>query len=90
MEALPGAELISDGLAALHAGEESESALLVALAAPRLRGLGVDVPAGAEDGAAHRLYARLSERHEDPHSRYNALIRRVVSYAHAVESASSR
>ena len=41
---LPGYELVSEGLDDLAAGRESVSALLVAMAAPRLRALGIDVP----------------------------------------------
>jgi hypothetical protein len=43
---LPGHELIIEGLDALAEGRESESGLLVAMAAPRLRALGFDVPDG--------------------------------------------
>jgi hypothetical protein len=37
---LPGHEFVREGLADLEAGRKSESALLVAMAAPRLRRLG--------------------------------------------------
>jgi len=43
---LPGHELASEGLLDLAEGRESESALLVVMAAPRLRSLGFDVPEG--------------------------------------------
>ena len=45
---LPGYELVSVGLDDLAAGRETESALLVAMAAPRLRAVGIDVPQGGE------------------------------------------
>lgn len=86
---LPGHELVSAGLADLAAGRESESALLVAMAAPRLRALGYDVPSGQVERPSHRLYELLSDKHEDAHSRYNALIRRIVSFARAAEHACS-
>ena len=41
---LPGAELVEAGLADLVAGTETDEALLVSIAAPRLRALGFDVP----------------------------------------------
>lgn len=85
---LPGHELVSAGLADLMAGRESEASLLVAMAAPRLRALGFDVPAGGEGQPSHRLYALL-EREEGAHSRYNALVGRMVSFARAAEHASS-
>lgn len=86
---LPGHELVSEGLEDLAAGRESESALLLAMAAPRLRALGVDVPAGGGEQPSHRLYELLAETDEGPHSRYNALVARVVSFARAAEHASS-
>jgi hypothetical protein len=62
-------------------------ALLVSVGAPRLRRLGVDVPRAFPD-AEHRLYARLSEENPDAaHSRYNALVRRLVSFERAAECA---
>jgi hypothetical protein len=58
---LPGYELVSAGLDDLAAGKESESALSVAMAAPRLRAIGIDVPRGGEEQPSHRLYELLSE-----------------------------
>ena len=87
-ERLPGYELVSGGLADLTAGRESEASLMVTMAAPRLRALGIDVPPAAE-GASHRLYEILSERDGGAHSRYNALVARMVSFARAAERASA-
>ncbi len=86
---LPGYELVSAGLDDLAAGRESESALLVAMAAPRLRAIGIDVPRGGGERPAHRLYELLAESSEGAHSRYNALVARVVSFARAAEHASA-
>ncbi|MGD1056597.1 MAG: hypothetical protein ABR992_04205 [Solirubrobacteraceae bacterium] len=88
-ERLPGHELVSGGLADLAAGRESEASLVVTMAAPRLRSLGIDVPPAADTGAAHRLYELLSERDDGAHSRYNALVGRMVSFARAAERASA-
>ena len=85
---LPGADLIQAGLADLARGVESVPALLVSIGAPRLRRLGYEV-AGAMAEPEHRLYALLAA--EDPdsaHARYNALIRRLVSFERAAECAS--
>jgi hypothetical protein len=87
---LPGHDLVSDGLADLAAGRETEAGLLVAMAAPRLRALGIEVPSTDVEMPSHRLYELLSETDEDPHSRYNALVARMVSFAHAAERASTR
>jgi hypothetical protein len=60
--------------------------LLVSIGAPRLRQAGIEV---AEPLASpeHRLYARLAA--EDPdaaHGRYNALVRRLVSFERAADA----
>lgn len=85
----PGHELVSAGLADLAVDRESESGLLVAMAAPRLRALGFDVPEGGGERPSHRLYELLSEADPGAHSRYNALVARIVSFARAAEHASS-
>jgi hypothetical protein len=85
---LPGADLIEAGLADLARSVESVPALLVAVGAPRLRQLGVRVPEAPRD-PEHRLYALLArDDAESAHSRYNALIRRLVSYERALACAS--
>jgi hypothetical protein len=84
---LPGAELIESGLMDLARGIESVAALLVAIGAPRLRQLGIIVPDGPPQ-PEHRLYALLAQDNADnAHSRYNALVRRLVSYERAYASA---
>jgi hypothetical protein len=86
MKALPGGELIREGLDDLAAGRESAPALLVAVGAPRLRRLGLQIPSLPFDRAEHRLYELLARTHADSaHSRYNALIRRLVSFERACE-----
>ena len=85
-DALPGADLIAAGLADLRAGRETIEALLVAIGAPRLRNLGLDLPADLPADPEHRLYDLLARDDSDSaHSRYNAYIRRLVSYARAAE-----
>ncbi|MFN2567318.1 MAG: hypothetical protein ABR499_20165 [Gemmatimonadaceae bacterium] len=83
---LPGGELIEAGLDDLQRGQESVAALLVSIGGPRLRRLGYAIPDLFDDPEG-RLYALLAR--EDPdsaHSRYNALIRRLVSFERAAES----
>jgi hypothetical protein len=85
---LPGEDLVARGLADLRAGVESADALLVSIGAPRLTALGFDVPAPL-DSAEHRLYELLrAEDGDAAHSRYNALVRRLVSFERAAECAS--
>jgi len=81
---LPGEELIQAGLRDLRAGQETIAALLVAIGAPKLRSLGIDVPQKLPQTPEHRLYALLARNNSDSaHSRYNALIRRLVSFERA-------
>jgi len=88
---LPGHDLVASGLTDLAAGRETEAALLVAMAAPRLRTLGYDVPELAGGAPSHRLYALLAAvDRAGAHSRYNALVARMTSFARAAEHASSR
>lgn len=85
---LPGADLIEAGLKDLARSVESVPALLVAIGAPRLRQLGMAIPETPRD-PEHRLYALLARDDPDSaHSRYNALIRRLVSYERALACAS--
>ena len=80
---LPGAELIAEGLDDLRSARVSVPALLVSIGAPRLRLCGIDVPSPLDD-PEHRLYLLLAAEDSDSaHGRYNALIRRLVSYERA-------
>jgi hypothetical protein len=84
---LPGADLVEQGICDLAAGIESVEALLVSIGATRLRATGLDVPQPLPD-ADMRLYELLAREDEDSaHGRYNALIRRLVSYERAAECA---
>lgn len=85
-DTLPGADLVRQGLADLAQGVESVPALLVAIGAPRLRRAGVPVPDVAISSPEHRLYELLASAEPDAaHSRYNALLRRLVSFERAAE-----
>ena len=84
---LPGAELVRDGLAHLTSGRESTESLLVSIGAPRLRLLGVSVP-DAIAQPEERLFDRLTAEYGDAaHGRYNALVRRLVSFERALACA---
>jgi hypothetical protein len=81
---LPGADYVERGLRHLELGVLSVEALLVLVGAPRLRELGIAVPTSQVDHPEHRLYERLAETYGDgAHSRYNALIRTLVSFERA-------
>ena len=89
METLPGADLVQRGVADLDAGHESVEALLVSIGAPRLRTVGIDLPAPIAS-PEHRLYELLAREKGDDaaHSAYNSLIRRLVSFERAAACAS--
>ncbi|HEY3135068.1 MAG TPA: hypothetical protein VGL29_03350 [Blastocatellia bacterium] len=85
-DALPGNELIESGVEDLREGRETVAALLVAVGAPRLKRLGINLPDSLPENPEHRLYDLLEREGSDSaHSRYNALIRRLVSFERAAE-----
>ena len=84
----PGAELVGQGLHDLDHGAETVESLLVSLSAPRLRTLGFVVRQPFAD-AELRLYQMLSAQYgAGAHARYNALVRRMVSFQRAGACAS--
>ena len=86
-EGLPGSDLVQEGLDDLSSGVQSVAALLVSIGEPRLRRLGFQVP-NPISSPEHRLYERLRAEDSDAaHSRYNALIRRLVSFERAAACA---
>lgn len=85
LEGLPGGDLVEKGQRDLDSRRETVEALLVSIAAPRLRRAGVDVDEPLPD-PEHRLYRKLAETDPDSaHSRYNALLRRLTSFESALE-----
>lgn len=92
LEELPGAEIVLGGIADLKKGRMTTDALAVQSAASRLRSLGFDTASARDDvPAAHRLYQRLQlELGDGAHSRYNAILSRVASFARAAERARVR
>jgi hypothetical protein len=85
MKSLPGNDLIEMGVEDLRHQRQTIPALLVAIGAPRLRSLGLEVPEDLPSNPEHRLYDLLSDSEPDSaHSKYNALIRRLVSFERAM------
>lgn len=81
---LPGFDLVETGLRDLREGRETVPSLLVSVGAPRLRRLGVVVEAPFPT-PEFRLYERLRAQDADAaHARYNALVRRLVSFERAL------
>jgi hypothetical protein len=83
---LPGAELVIPGLADLAAGRRTEAALLVASGSSSLRELGIEISGIMPEQPEHALYDLLAQTHgNEAHGRYNALIRRLVSFRRALQ-----
>jgi hypothetical protein len=84
---LPGAEIVEPGLADLRRGAVTVNALLVSMAATRLRNAGLPIPDPLPDPEI-RLYTLLAGEHgNDAHARMNSLVRRLVSFERAYECA---
>lgn len=83
---LPGSELVLQGMTDLaEARFDTVEALLVAIGSPRLKRLGFDLPYSFPDLPEHDLYHHLAAIHGDSaHSKYGALIRRLVSFERAL------
>ena len=87
---IPGSDLIKAGLEDLQGGRQTVASLLVAIGAPRLRRIGLELPKDLPASPEHLLYNILSEDDSDSaHSRYNALIRKLVSFERAAECENS-
>ena len=90
---LPGADLVDAGIKALARNELTVEALLVAIGASRLRAAGVELPDTAivPSHPEVALYELIGASHpNDTHSRYNSLIRRLISFERALERRRSR
>ena len=86
LTSLPGHELVLTGIDDLAHGVESQEALLVSIGAPRLRRAGIEVPTSLAS-PEHRLYELLAAEDSDSaHGRYNALVRRLVSFERAADA----
>ena len=89
---LPGTDLVASGIGALQRGERTVEALLVCVGRTRMRMAGLEIPSPPPLAQAPEieLYLAIAAEHpEDAHSRYNALIRRLVSFERALEAAAT-
>ena len=92
IEDLPGGDLIATGLADLRAGRMTSEGLLVAIASDRLQEAGIEVPpSSSSQTPEHALYRLLAAQDADSvHARYNALLRRLVSFERGLDHARGR
>jgi hypothetical protein len=82
----PGGDLVQEGVEDLGQGRQTIPALLVAIGAPRLRRAGLMIPPHTIEHPEHRLFEALARSNPDSaHSRYNALVRRLVSFERCVD-----
>ena len=87
---LPGEEFIREGLADLRAGRRTIPALLAAIGLPRLRRAGLAAEISAPPEPELQLYRLLRAGEGDAYSRYNALLRRLISFEQALDHAASK
>lgn len=88
LDDLPGRDLIEQGLEDVLARRVTVESLLVTIARPRLESLGLEDArlANFVRDPELALYALLGQSGvPDPYSRYNALLRELASFVHALE-----
>lgn len=89
----PGAEIVLPGVEDLARDRDTVDAAAVLVAATKLRNAGLNVPerTSTSEEPGHHLFQLLLDGDVlDPHSRYNAILRRVDSFARALERAAAR
>jgi len=86
-DGLPGADRVLEGLRDYHGGRHTIPACLVRMARPRLIRAGMmSSPAPGDDGAELELYQLVSSSGtRQSFSRYNALVRELISFEHALD-----
>lgn len=81
---LPGSDLVAKGIKDLAARKVTIESLLVSIGAPRLRLGGLKITRPFKN-PEHRLYFLLQPKEGgNAHSAYNAYVRRLVSFEHAL------
>lgn len=83
---LPAAEKIQQGLHDYHKNLLTIPSCMVRIATPRLAKAGLIAPPAQPDTQAELdLYQLLSHHGDQAYSRYNALIRELISFEHALD-----
>ena len=89
LDGLPANDMIQQGLDDLAQRRVSVAACLVKIASPRMRRCGMEMLISDDEAlnADRELYALLGHEHgKEAHSRYNALLRELVSFERALEA----
>ena len=90
IEKFPGAEVISEGLEDLSANRITPAACAISIALPRLSKAGlVDSALLAKQipEPERTLYRLLDDQGEGAYGRYNAFLRRLIRFEHALDRA---
>ena len=92
MRGLPGEALLQEGLTDFQRGRCTIPACLVGMAQTRLRcaGLLTGEVASSLDEPELRLYRLLRQEGGDAYSRYNALLRELMSFEQALDRRQSK
>ncbi|MEX1117414.1 MAG: hypothetical protein WEB60_01340 [Terrimicrobiaceae bacterium] len=85
LENLPGSDLISKGLHDLSEGLTTIESCLVEIARPRLERCGLIHKAPPSFDREITLYHLLAQQPGASHARFNALLRELVSFEHALD-----
>lgn len=86
IQGLPGEELIVKGLADLADNSHTIESCLVRIASDRLSRAGIlSITIPSAENAELDLYALLTPFGDDAHSKYNAMIRRLISFEQALD-----
>jgi hypothetical protein len=90
---LPGAELVLPGLDDLAAGRLTVAACLVSIASPQIEASGLAETWGTSryiTEPERALYRLLCQEDGDAYSRYNSLLRRLVSFERALRRSAGK
>lgn len=84
---LPGESLVRQGLADLQSGRRTAPAYLVSIARTRFCGAGLlrDTDDFPQQESELQLYRLLLREGGDAYSRYNALLRELISFEQALD-----
>ena len=86
IDGLPGAERLREGLRDYRENRHTLSACLVRMARRRLVKAGLIEDSREHDiNAELDLYQLMSHEGNQAHSRYNALVRELISFEHALD-----
>lgn len=86
MAGLPGEALVRQGLADLQSGRHTAPACLVSIARTRLNNAGLlDDSIHSTQEPELQLYRLLRREGGDAYSRYNALLRQLISFEQALD-----